>query len=361
MITGNKGEWSEFYAFLKILSEGKLFAADKDLEKIPTKYFDVLKVIREEAKIGKKTYDIFDHPGKIFIFDESDEKIASLDVTVISSKVKKIFEKIKEATTSAFDVPIAEDIMKDLFCTKIKAGSLHKADLYLKIYDRISPSTPDLGFSIKSMLGSPSSLLNASGATNFIYKIVDVKVNLDEINVIEGSSKVRDRIQKIEELGAKLEYIGMESSDFEKNLRMMDTMFPQMIAEATKAFYSGKGRTLPEVTGSLQNNKILETKFRLSKNDYEYKIKNFLVAVALGMTPVKEWDGLTNAHGGYIIVKEDGELVCYHLYNRDQFQEYLFENTKFDTPSTSRHKFGLVYEENGEQFFNLNLQIRFIK
>jgi len=320
-----------------------------------------LKIVREEAQSGKKIYDIREHPGEILIFDENSKKIATLETKLVSSKVVSIFEKIKEATIGTFAIPVAEDLMKELLCTQIKAGSLRKADLFLMIYDRISPTTPDLGFSIKSMLGSSSTLLNASGATNFVYKIVNKKVNAKGINSIEGSSKVRDRIRKIEENGAKLEYLQMDSSDFEKNLRMIDTMFPQMIAEAAKFFYEGKGRTLEEVTASLHDDDVLKEKFRLSKNDYAYKIKSFLMNIALGMTPVKEWDGFTRAHGGYIIVKEDGELVCYHLNNSDQFQEYLFENTKFDTPSTSRHKFGSIYEENGEQFIKLNLQIRFIK
>ena len=29
---GNKGEWSEFYAFIKILTDKKVFAADENLE-----------------------------------------------------------------------------------------------------------------------------------------------------------------------------------------------------------------------------------------------------------------------------------------------------------------------------------------
>ena len=60
-------------------------------------------------------------------------------------------------------------------------------------------------------------------------------------------------------------------------------------------------------------------------------------------------------------MREDGQLVCYHLYNHDEFKDYLFENTKFDTPSSSRHGFGEIYQENGEYFIKLNLQIRFIK
>jgi type II restriction enzyme len=92
-----------------------------------------------------------------------------------------------------------------------------------------------------------------------------------------------------------------------------------------------------------------------------FKVKRFLSDVALGMMPKKEWDGHAKAHGGYVIVKENGEVVCYHIYNRDQFEEYLYSNTKLDTPSTTRHKFGELYEENGEKRIKYNLQIRFVK
>ena len=33
MLKGNKGEWSEIYTFLKLLSEGKLYGADGELNK----------------------------------------------------------------------------------------------------------------------------------------------------------------------------------------------------------------------------------------------------------------------------------------------------------------------------------------
>ena len=71
--------------------------------------------------------------------------------------------------------------------------------------------------------------------------------------------------------------------------------------------------------------------FRLSKSDYDYKIKNFLISVALGMIPSKNWDWYTKTHGGYIIVKNNGDIVCYNLYNRDEFLSYLYANTKFDS------------------------------
>ncbi len=33
-----------------------------------------------------------------------------------------------------------------------------------------------------------------------------------------------------------------------------------------------------------------------------------------------KWTGDFEAKGGYIIVKDDGDVVCYHIYNRNAFR-----------------------------------------
>ena len=126
-------------------------------------------------------------------------------------------------------------------------------------------------------------------------------------------------------------------------------------------FFSNSHRTIVELTKELFESGKMKEKFGSSLSTYEYKIKNFLDAIALGMVPSKLWDGFSKAQGGYIVVKENGDVVCYHLYNRDEFRTYLFENTKLDAPSTTRYGYGELYEENGKLFFKLNLQIRFLK
>ena len=88
---------------------------------------------------------------------------------------------------------------------------------------------------------------------------------------------------------------------------------------------------------------------------YEHKIKGFLTACALGMTSKKPWNGSFDVSGGYVVVKENGDVLCYHIYNWNDFQEYLFNNTFIDTPSTSKHKFGKL---EGDKL-NLNFQVRF--
>jgi hypothetical protein len=60
-------------------------------------------------------------------------------------------------------------------------------------------------------------------------------------------------------------------------------------------------------------------------------------------------------------VKEDGDVIVYYLYNLIEFQDFLYSGVKFETASTSRHKFGSVFMDGGELCLKLNLQIRFIR
>ena len=53
------------------------------------------------------------------------------------------------------------------------------------------------------------------------------------------------------------------------------------------------------------------------------------------MMPSKEWDGQYEANGGYVIVKEDGDVLAYYIYNRGAFETYLLNNTKLERGSTS--------------------------
>lgn len=47
---------------------------------------------------------------------------------------------------------------------------------------------------------------------------------------------------------------------------------------------------------------------------YAYKIKQFLLAFALGMTVSSPWDGCFNANGGYIVVKKDGDVIVASIF-----------------------------------------------
>ena len=153
----------------------------------------------------------------------------------------------------------------------------------------------------------------------------------------------------------------MREPNFELNLQVIDSQFPIIASELIRYFYEFGISKISDLILKITDNNPCEFNQNNSHKFYKIKIKNFLINVALGMTLSKVWDDQFDATGGYIIVKENGDVLCYHVYNRDQFGDYLLNNTKLDTASTSRHNFGNIYKENGKFFMNLNFQIRFIK
>ena len=59
-MSGNKGEWSELYAFMKLLSQGRVYAANEKVEKIDDVFYPILKIMREEQKGHTIDYVITD-------------------------------------------------------------------------------------------------------------------------------------------------------------------------------------------------------------------------------------------------------------------------------------------------------------
>ncbi|MFZ7129746.1 HpaII family restriction endonuclease [Avibacterium avium] len=209
--------------------------------------------------------------------------------------------------------------------------------------------------SIKSFLGNAPTLVNASQATNFIYQIKDFNPeDMDKVNAINTRSKIKDRLQKISELGGQLTFIGCENAIYESTLRKVDSQMPEILADALLAFFK---KEMGNRLAGYPKQKIDNQDKQLQIN---CRLKDFVKASMLGIFPSHEWDGNLSANG-VLLVKEDGELLFYHTNQDAVLKEFFYQNTFFDTPSSSRHRFGLIYQENGKLFFKLNLQLRLAK
>lgn len=270
--------------------------------------------------------------------------------------------KIKSANTSTFEIPQIESFINSFKCQSLKAGSHIKSDIRVVIHDVRTTTEHELGFSIKSQLGGASTLLNAGKTTNFIFSISNLKLSaqeIDEINTIETRSKIKDRIAAIVEKGGLFNFIKTESEVFGDNLTLIDSALPQILAEIIYKFFSSSLSTVSELVKDCTLTNPLKYNVKSGQPFYQYKIKRLLTDIALGMMPSIVWTGQLDATGGYLVVKDDGEILCYHIYDRNQFEDYLFENTKLETASSNRHDFGKLLEINGDFYFKLNLQIRF--
>lgn len=352
-MSGNKGEWSELYTFMKLLSQGRVYAANERVEKIDDVYYPILKIMREEQKGETIDYVICD--DKINIECQSN-LIMSIPRSELEDNANKLLKKIA-AHSGSFELEEIARFANGIRVTKIKAPSSDKTDISMQIQDTHTNFIRNVGFSIKSEVGNSPTLLNAGNTTNFVYRVKGLtSEQAEEINAIDTKTKIKDRMKAIKNYGGVIEYVDMIHSGFKRNLIMVDSSMPQIIGNMLLYHYDEEikeCKKLVELAGERDPLGYSDSKM------YEYKFKKFLCSCALGMKPAQMWDGLDEANGGYIIVKANGEILAYHIYNRNFFEQYLLDNTVIERASTSRHDYMSLYEENGEMFIKMNLQVRF--
>jgi len=222
---GNKGEWSEVYVFLKLLADGKLYAADADLNIIQNIYYPIIKIIKNKIDSNRE----YVRNGKIKVVDGNSKKIVlEIPIQQFTQNANLLLKTIKNST-GAFAVPPIETFLRQINWETIKSNPNSKPDITLVVHDLRTGFDPVLKFSIKSQLGGSSTLLNPSRLTNFIYKVFGVELNDNEIefiNKIESKSKVRDRIMKIKDMGGTFEFEDVESEIFKLNMQVIDSNLP---------------------------------------------------------------------------------------------------------------------------------------
>jgi DNA (cytosine-5)-methyltransferase 1 len=217
--------------------------------------------------------------------------------------INKIINEIK-GSSQTFEIPDFNIIQDSLGLNIVKGGnSNQKADILLDISNDIIVKENE-GFGIKSYLGSKPTLLNASGNTNFIFKVKNLdKRYIDEINEIDTLTKLKDRLKKIEELGGTLEYVGAEKESMEFNLKMVDSEMPKVVGDMLICFYKERVSSLKDIA-----KKIVKTNSKDEVKLLENKLKKFLIDILLGFFAGSKWDG-TYESNGTIVMKNNGDCL----------------------------------------------------
>ncbi|MEE0906968.1 MAG: HpaII family restriction endonuclease, partial [Muribaculaceae bacterium] len=261
--------------------------------------------------------------------------ISSLDGEVFLCVPANIFLEevaalIKISSNSDDIVSTTSAVIENLFCNSVRDTSKFKNFVKIFWLDRSD-----------NHIGSTATLLNASGDnTNFIYKVEfpeGVNVDCDKFNAetYDGlPSKISARLAKIEELGGSVSFDSIQSDCLTQNLRTIDDALPVILANALLLKYTKSISSWAQIIEELNAQNPLG--YRIADNSpvYEVKIARFLQDAAMGMTPETPWSGFYDADGGQIVVKKDGDIVCYHIYELNRFRQYLLNATRIEQPST---------------------------
>ena len=250
----------------------------------------------------------------------------------------------------------------------------------VNIYDLESRTDDRTDFSVASGVrtlrsrASPSVVVSAhesfadGGRTaNLKLEQSGVKFAVPTVNKVnalpESPMEVAERMMMIERLGGVLKYSDVADRVFRCNLLMIDLHFPRMLAEMVRIMHLDGITRVAELTERIKEMNPLKIKDELINKHrfYEFKMKQFLLALATGMRPAKIYNGTDSAVEGMLLTNGDGGVLCYHKSDRQTFADFLYRNTRFEKGSVDKDKYGFLERENGVYYFKLNVKIGLVK
>lgn len=373
--TKNKGEWSEIYIFFKLLTDGKVYMADKDMHKLKDVFLDVISIIREEVKDQEYRY----YPGEKVKITLNGTEVKDVDRQLIIDKMNRLWDEITSSPSGFTDEDMVR-FLKELCITKIAAPSKRSnsyfggtADIIIQTKDFRSGVVREIGFSEKSDIKATATLTNASkDNTNFVYEVLGADDALmEQFNTCfdsQGHVATRARMNMLHEAGAALSFVKPASLTAAKNLTKAggaDTS--KLVAGLLEYYYfqrNDRNTSLKRAVEWIAEHDYLDYKSNGWEDSelydtYRTQVGNLLYHLFTGMKLGSVWNGRDEVSGGYIVVKKDGEVVAVHSSIADEFKDYLFENMNMEAPSCSRHDYMKIYKEDGKYFLKFALQLRF--
>ncbi len=368
----NKGEWAEFYVMIKLLGEGKLYAADKFLKKNLKSYLDILKIIREELETNVFEYVIDEKRENVDVTVQSTgEVLVSVPMKEFRVNANNLFNGIKDAKGASLPAPDSVcDFARVIYVSKPKAPAVKalkrqfggKNDIFIEVRDSQTAIVSVMGFSIKSRFSHPATLYNAGTSSQFLFQLsgcnddLMVKFNSISDNGGRGWQKCR---RFLSDNSIAMTFSHTQNPIYADNMLLIRDSMADIMAWCVK----------DRLIDTDSNFQVMETVERMAAVNplkvrnpdvyYEKSMKDFLMASFTGMTASQPWDGKEQVNGGYIVVMENGDVLCYHSADRESFRDYLYKNTHFEYVSADKFKWGYILKDNGKYYLPLNMSIRF--
>lgn len=315
-----KRELGELYTFFRLLADGKVFPGTPNAQREDKKCWPVALIQREEHDGTRRYY------------------IGEEDVRIVSGTVEKdgtftASAEKKELSFPRADFGDAAEIILHLLRNEqgeeveVSEGleafldAVNIYDLESKTDDRTdfsvafwSADAPLTGFTVRCRLGRMNPLLDGGRTANLKLEQSGVKFAVPTVNKVnalpESPAEVTERMLMIERLGGVLKYSDVADRVFRCNLLMIDLHFPRMLAEMVRIMHLDGITRVAELTERIKEMNPLKIKDELINKHcfYEFKMKQFLLALALGMRPAKIYNGTDSAVEGLLLTNGNGGI-----------------------------------------------------
>lgn len=354
-----KREWSELYTFFRLLDKGAVCSGTPEVKKNEDDCIPIALIQREEHD-GTRQYII--EQDEVHIVGEQ------MDICVPRVRFAEMADAIlKGIKASSEDTVVSpegvEEFLDEVSIFDLEAKTDDRTDFYVAFYH---VSSPLVGFNVRSRLSTMNPLLDGGRAANLKFEQTGIKFAnpmINQVNAINTVNEVYERMMLIDRLGGILKYADVADKVFRCNLLMIDLHFPRIIAEMLRIMNTEGIIKVSELTERVKEMNPLKIKDELLTKHcfYEYKMKQFLTALALGMRPAKIYNGEDSAVSGILLLDGKGEVLCYQKADKKNFEDFLFYNTRLEKGAIEKDKYGFLERENGATYFKLNLKISLTK
>ena len=361
MLTATRREWNELYVFFTLLAQGELALGDAD-GKRSGKVLPVAMVSRQEHD-GPRQYVV--KKDEIRVKGEHmDECFPREDFAFVADLLLKALSQCHEQEVEA---PAGvEEFLDALRIYDMEARTDDRTDFYITFCDE---AFPRMGFRIYSRLCGMDLLLDGGRTSNLKFEQTGARFSqptVSKINFTDQPDNVADvgrRMMYIESLGGMLKYSDVADKIFRSNLSLIDLNFGRVLGEMVRVLYLDNVSRVAELTDIIESRNPLKIKEELIRRHayYRHKVKEFLLALALGMRPAKIYDGRESAVSGFVMVDAAGGLLAYAKMERQVFADFLFSHTRLEKGSPEKDKYGYLERENRLYYLKLNLKVGFVK
>lgn len=354
-----KKEWSELYTFFRLLADGYVCLGTPQGKRDDEKRWPIAMIQREEHD-GSRRYYIEGEEIHI-VGEQIDKKLPREDFLAVAELILSAIKSSSEEEVASPDG--VEEFLDEASIFDLEAKTEDRTDFSVAFWHSDAPLT---GFNVRSRLGKMNPLLDGGRSANLKFELSGVKFatpTVSKVNALETQNEVADRMMLIERLGGVLKYTDVADRVFRSNLLMIDLHFPRLLAEMLRTMQVDGMNRINELTELMKTVNPLKIKEELivKHGFYEFKMKQFLLTLALGMRPAKIYNGMDSAVEGFLILDGSGEVLCYHKSEKKTFEDFLFLNSRFEKGSTVKDKYGLLERENGIYYFKLNTKIGLVK
>ncbi len=204
-------------------------------------------------------------------------------------------------------------------------------------------------------------VIHAEKDIAFLYK---VSGNVDEMTAklfVDPSEALPSKLDCLNKMPCEITYCGMQSQTYENNLRLIDSDLPEICAWMLLRYFTCGTSLISSCLKEITDANPMKYPQSFGQPFYQYKFKKLLVSSVLGMCPTKVWYADSALQSEYVIDTGNGEELHFSLLDRYKFEDYLLNNTQFESPDVNTADRGVLFESDKDWYLKLGLQIGYVR